>query len=459
MSNWKLHAKNFSYFCKAEFHFPLEHFPIPIQDVAIACSGGADSVFLVLWAYHFFEKNITLIHFNHALRGAESDADEIFVQQIASDLQLKFISKKLKNPPSIYNEDQLRQLRHEFFKQILFREQIAYLLLGHQKDDVAETLLMRLIRGSSLSGLCAPRPIQKFPHGTYWRPLLDYDRATIEQTLRHCQISWRQDKSNLQNDFLRNRIRNEVLPELRKLSYDNITHRLSRTRRLLEEDENALECLAQTWASLIQPQTPLPCSIFRFQPPGIVKRILKQWLHLQKLQDFCQWDFLENLLRVILAQKRHRMSAGDNTFLVFDKDTLFVEKKQNWPEIVVTQPCTLFLPNAILKIQDPSHEKIIAPEKAQQQTTFYFSKNIFLKIHHWDLNLLKRQLSAQEKVLLSKFLKKQPDASLLSQNLPIITSSQKMLLWVPFLPFQQIKISSNPKMKALILTYLKHSPK
>src|SRR4051812_31203446 len=143
---------------------------------SVAFSGGADSVALLLliWA-HWPERRARLqaLHFNHRLRGRESNADEAFCRQVARSLGVKFLSDSWRTARSGASEAELRAARHDFLSR-----HSRVLWFGHQQDDVAETMLMRLARGSGTAGLAAPRPVHEMSsRHVNLRPLLTLKKA------------------------------------------------------------------------------------------------------------------------------------------------------------------------------------------------------------------------------------------------------------------------------------------
>ena len=183
------------------------------QNWGIACSGGADSVFLLLLifaAYPQLREKITVLHYNHRLRGADSFTDQTFVKELSFLLNLKFKTKigPVKMPS---DEGSLRNHRRSFFTDSIAALGGTILLQGHNLDDIAETLLWRIPRGVGVEGLCSPRPIEKFKEFWFVRPLLNQTRGEIRQKLKKFKIQWREDKSNESGIYLRNRLRKNTL--------------------------------------------------------------------------------------------------------------------------------------------------------------------------------------------------------------------------------------------------------
>ena len=184
---------------------------------AVAFSGGADSLALLLifWAEGpgRWGRDFVVLHFNHRLRGRAADADEKFCAQVCAALGVTFVAGPWRRAHKGASEAEARAARFEFFGREMSRRKIRLLWLGHQQDDIAETMLMRLARGSGTAGLAAPRPAQAMPGGRWHlRPMLTLKKAEIVAALRAAGAAWREDASNDRGVFFRNRIRRAVLP-------------------------------------------------------------------------------------------------------------------------------------------------------------------------------------------------------------------------------------------------------
>lgn len=195
------------------------------KSVMIAISGGVDSVVLFDIISQINQelaqpKRLVIAHFNHNLR-SESGVDADFVKEIATQNNLVYYIQEWANPATRNIEAAAREARYRFFAEIIEREQIDVLLTGHHLNDLAETVLMRLTRGTSLRGLRGIEPNyrrllmtngKKSVHVQMMRPLLKIPKATLleyacEQGLMHVE-----DSSNQDMKFFRNRIRNQILP-------------------------------------------------------------------------------------------------------------------------------------------------------------------------------------------------------------------------------------------------------
>lgn len=212
--------------------------------VLVAVSGGPDSVALLYTLNLLKDKfKIKLIvgHINHKLRAEESDKDEEFVRALSEKLSLRFLSKaievrKTAQKKKMSIEDCARQIRYSALESIANRNKATKVALGHNLDDQAETILIRLIRGSGPLGLCGIPAVR----GKFIRPLIQTKREEIDSFLKDNLWEWRVDWSNFNMDYLRNRVRLKLLSLIKKEFNPNIVEVLARTAQLLSEEKDYL---------------------------------------------------------------------------------------------------------------------------------------------------------------------------------------------------------------------------
>jgi tRNA(Ile)-lysidine synthase len=212
--------------------------------VVVAVSGGPDSVallFVLLELKNELNLSLFVAHVNHKLRGNESDQDQEFVRKLASDLNLKFyrrsfqVKKKAKKL-RLSVEECARRIRHNYLNELADKLKAQKIALGHNFNDQAETVLMRLIRGSGSLGLSGIPPVKN----KIIRPLIEIRREEIETFLKSKNIPFRIDSSNLRTDYLRNRVRLKLLPILKKEYNPKIEETLNRTASILRAEEELL---------------------------------------------------------------------------------------------------------------------------------------------------------------------------------------------------------------------------
>jgi tRNA(Ile)-lysidine synthase len=223
--------------------------------VVVGCSGGADSVALLRCLAELRNAPVTgtadsrgsliAAHFNHGLRGQESDGDQRFVQTLATQLGLGCeigIGDGNKN-----DESSLREARLQFLVQVAKRTGARYIALAHSADDNVETILHHLFRGTGpagLAGIGSPRPIDD--DLVIMRPLLQTGRQTIRDAMRAENHPWREDSSNAELDYRRNWIRNELLP-LVESKYSGASRAMVRAIEGQREWRQIIDRLARDW--------------------------------------------------------------------------------------------------------------------------------------------------------------------------------------------------------------------
>jgi tRNA(Ile)-lysidine synthase len=211
--------------------------------VVVAVSGGADSVALLsllLEVRTQFELDLIVAHLNHNLRGTASDEDEEFVRVLAHRLGTRFISEKIPAEDVKARlgglENWAREQRYAFLLRAAGSVHSQKVALGHTMNDQAETFLMRLFRGSGSVGLSA----MSFRREMFIRPLLSIQRKEILEYLKLRGIQWREDASNLDTQYLRNRLRQELIPSFQDRYNPKIVPQLAATADILREESEAL---------------------------------------------------------------------------------------------------------------------------------------------------------------------------------------------------------------------------
>ena len=190
--------------------------------LAVGVSGGADSVAL-LRALKERSGPLGLVlhaaHLHHGLRGSEADADLAFARELAAQLGLPFHEARIDiaaeaKAQSETIEEAARRLRYGWFRQLMASGEVEAVATAHTRDDQAETVLAKFLRGAWTEGFSGIYPVVEFPEGRILRPLLAATRAEVEAYLNLLGQGWREDSSNRHLTFTRNRIRHELLPLL-----------------------------------------------------------------------------------------------------------------------------------------------------------------------------------------------------------------------------------------------------
>jgi tRNA(Ile)-lysidine synthase len=227
----------------------------PGERVGVAVSSGADSVALLLLLLELREKLgviLSVVHFNHKLRGKASDADEKFVSKLAAKHGLEFhtasvrVAAKAKKERANL-EDAARRARYDFFQSLVESGKLTRIAVAHTADDQAETVLAHLMRGTGIAGLGGIHPVA----GSVFRPLLGIRRTELREFLRAKKQSWREDATNRDTTKMRARIRKKLLPLLEKQFQPAIVNHLATLADLAREDEAFFDALVEERAAAL----------------------------------------------------------------------------------------------------------------------------------------------------------------------------------------------------------------
>lgn len=265
--------------------------------VVCAVSGGADSMALLCCLSSLREElgiEISVAHFNHLLRKEASDADESFVKDFCEARNIPFFSRRgdvaaYAEAQGLGLEEAARELRYAFFRELPCDK----LALAHHADDNSETVLLHFLRGSGLRGLRGMLP----KRDKLVRPLLSVNREQILAYLRTEGISWREDESNGSDFCRRNRLRHGVMPLLREEESD-LAEKITRQSRLLREEDEFLDGLAQALLEKAKRQQGYDCETLLQAPPVLQRRALRLMTQKELPKDvaYCHIEALQALL-------------------------------------------------------------------------------------------------------------------------------------------------------------------
>jgi len=209
----------------------------------IGVSGGSDSM-ACLAAFKELNLDITCAHVNYKLRENESDQDEIFIAKFCQNNQIPFYSKavdckKYCADYKLSTQEGARDIRYNFFNELLTQQDADYIITAHQIEDQSETVLLNLIRGTGSKGISGIPEIRE----RILRPLINATKSEILGFLEENSINYRTDSSNLSNTYNRNFLRNKILPELFE-RFPNLFHQINKTALQVKQDYNLLDQVA-----------------------------------------------------------------------------------------------------------------------------------------------------------------------------------------------------------------------
>ena len=301
---------------------------LPGEHVVCAVSGGADSVALLHCLLALREPlriTVSAAHYNHCLRGKASQEDEAFVRRLCASWDVSLAAEQgdvmghaAQTGKSI--EEAARHLRYDF----LFR-QPGVIAVAHHADDQTETVLLNLLRGTGLKGLCAMAPRQD----RLVRPLLSVTRQEIETYLLEHNLEHREDATNREDDALRNRLRHHVLPLL-QAENPSLSQTVGRMTSLLREEEAYLSaqtaellekaCLDGGWS----------CKVLAAAPGVLRRRAIRQLLTIPK-PAMHHVDAVETLLQDLSGSAEVQLSHGWIARREYDRLTLTqLQEQPEW---------------------------------------------------------------------------------------------------------------------------------
>ncbi|WPJ96890.1 tRNA lysidine(34) synthetase TilS [Coraliomargarita algicola] len=452
---------------------------VRLQDagpVLVACSGGADSVFMLCILVARAKElgiQVNVAHYNHRWRDEDSDADAAFVESLADALELPFFSDFRPDYEAAFTETTARALRLEFLRKVAKERDCQDIAFGHQLDDILETQLQRIVRGCASDGLAAPRPVSSFEgHPTHLRPLLHLRAGDVRMALHVTSAIWREDSSNDDVSIARNALRQQIIPDLAEALGRDPSVGAARTRRLLEEDAAALDLLArqylpQAYAHALS----LARAALREVPTALLRRALAEWLNGHGLISSVGAPAMDILIEVLRSDReRYRMSAGSH-YLIIDAQSLSWEHEDAAALQEPLRPTLLglgepaFLSTGalieaeVVELSDSLRQQVESGAMdPRTQAVIHYGGEQSYRIRGWQPGDRFHPLGAPGgKKLKDCFIDRRiPQAE--RKTLPLVLNALQEIIWVPgFPPAESCKICPSTK-KALRLTYQTRKP-
>ena len=286
--------------------------------ILLAVSGGVDSVVLT----HLCAKlnlHVSLAHCNFNLRGNESDIDEDFVLELADTLETEvfiesFETEAYARSKKISIQMAARELRYNWFEELRETLQFDYIFTAHHANDNLETVLINFVRGTGLEGLTGiPER-----NGAIIRPLLPFSRADIEEYARNSHLKWREDSSNASGKYLRNKIRQEIIPVLFELN-PQMLDSFENTRKNLHESSDLVEDYISALFPRIANEEEFGYS-FRINLLKTIPHLRAVLYELFRSFGFTEWNDVYDLLEAqpgkIVYSKTHRLIKDRENLLL-----------------------------------------------------------------------------------------------------------------------------------------------
>lgn len=294
------------------------------DSVVVALSGGADSVSLLCVLKELSEDlgiTVSACHVNHGLRGKESDSDMNFCQQLCEQLNIELhilntdVRSFQKKHESI--EETARRVRYDFFAEVSDGKKLA---TAHNCNDSAETVLLNMVRGTGLKGLCGIPPVR----GNIIRPIINCTRDEVEEYCKGNSLHYVTDKTNLSTDYTRNKIRHNILPGLMQIN-PSLLQTVSRMENNLREDNELLEALADEALQSAKAQRGYKTAVLSQQPKPILRRAIRRMLINGGIEPSALR--IEMSEEIILAGKG-KINPCRGKFITIRKGEVFIEEQE-----------------------------------------------------------------------------------------------------------------------------------
>ncbi len=403
-------------------NFPFLHG----KKLLIAISGGIDSIVLshLLHLSHF---DISFAHCNFKLRGNESDEDELFIKALANKFDIKvlttcFDTEKYAKENKISIQIAARELRYNWFKDLVKEHHFDYIITGHNTNDNLETFLINLSRGTGLEGLTGIPPINE----NVVRPLLAFSRDEIVLFAIKNNITWREDKSNASIKYVRNKIRHKVLPILKEIN-PNLLSTFQNTLTYLNESQQIIdEKVSEISSKIIKKDAN---GLFKIAVLELEKTANKKAYLYQILKDygFTEWNDVLDLTKAQsgkqLFSKEYRL-IKDRDFIILTEINANLESKKQFE-----------ITDSTKKINNPIslNFNIVDEEIDIDNKTIYVDRDLLkfpLSVRKWEYGdyFCPKGMKGTKKI--SRYFKDKKLSLLDKENIWLLANADNEIIWV-----------------------------
>ena len=392
------------------------------KKLLLACSGGADSVVL---AHLCVAANldIALAHCNFNLRGEESDGDEDFVRELASKIGVEIYVKTFDTKQYVEThrgsvQMAARELRYQWFDELLKTKGFDYVLTAHHADDSLETFLINLSRGTGIDGLSGIPEVNE----QVVRPLLPFSQEEIVEYATSESIEWREDSSNASSKYLRNKIRHQIVPILKELHPTFLQNFLNTQNHLQQTNDLVVNNLNELKAKLFEPRD------------GAIKINIAELEQLQPLESylyglfkdygFTEWEDVKALLTAMSGKQ----VVSKTHLLLKDRDCLILSEIKNR----VSQTYPVYIDGTASESPIKLKLENVKNLENQGQNVVFLDKeklNFPLVLRNWEKGDYFYPFGMKGKKKLSKFFKDEK-MDVISKEKQWLLCSDNEIVWV-----------------------------
>lgn len=431
-----------------EFYQHCKHnnFWLAPTKLLLAISGGVDSMVLLdlmQQVAHVDCLDIGVVHINHDLR-PESIVEYDYLKNYCNKQNIPFYSRRWQTGNKTSNvEERARNFRYTFFLEIMQKHGYSSLITAHHSDDQAETILMKLIRGSAFTNLVGIRSEQPFSSGTLIRPLLLFSKESLIKYAHKKQLTYFEDASNQENIYTRNRIRNQVIPILKQENehflkhMTEFSHQIKMASEIIEAD---MALKYHRWVKKTKKTWQIDLTELKYEKENqqlfflmffFQKSLIQQKVAINKAQ-------LNQIVTIInQVQPQMKVDIGQGWEFCKSYDVAYVQKGEpirRTEEMTVTLNESVFLSETEWFAIELVDQPIKKPKKIQiwKEYNCFFSQNMFLP-------LTLRHRVEGDKIRITEQMSKKISRVFIDKKIPnsireeawIVCSADQTILWVP----------------------------
>ncbi len=396
------------------------------RKLLIAISGGIDSVVLT-HLLHQLKYNISLAHCNFQLRGQESDLDEVFIKNLSKELSIKAFTVQFKTEQyakehKLSTQLAARKLRYDWFYELGEKHNFDYILTAHHADDNLETFLINLTRGTGLDGLTGIPTV----NNKIVRPLLTFSQEEIKNYAINNTISWREDASNAQTKYLRNKIRHEIIPSLKELN-PSLLESFNKTSNFLKQSQ---QIVSDKTEEVFKEITNIEGDLIKINISKLVQLSNPKAYLYQLLKDykFTEWN---DVYHLIYAQSGKKVVTNSYTLLK-DRDFLLLlrtdKKAPVMQESIIIHKENTRITNPINLLFENVHQ-----QKNISSNSIYVDKNLLnypLYLRRWKNGDYFYPSGMIGKKKISKYFKDEKLSVFDKKNIWLLCTNDDKIIWI-----------------------------
>ncbi|NBC82099.1 MAG: tRNA lysidine(34) synthetase TilS [Bacteroidetes bacterium] len=398
------------------------------DSVLVAVSGGIDSMCL-LHSLRKLNINIGVAHCNFHLRGHESDADEAFVRHYCQQFQIPLYVKSYdtdtySKQQRISVQEAARELRYSWFDELMNTHNYRAVAVAHNKDDVVETILLNLARGTGLKGLTGIKPKLNY----VVRPFLFASRHEIVEYVSNEQIPFREDSSNAETKYARNKLRHEIIPKFREINPKFTENVLNASEILNDIDihlEKDMELFRSAYVSKQHQMTIIDHRNFMQAP---------FWMKYTFLKDYgFHANQINNITRSVMQEKPGNLFLSDEYELLVDRQQCVIRKIQPKEHAVIHLHENQYVLNHPIHLswEILDRNKNFSVSSAPHIAMVDYNTITFpLKIRKWKKKDSFHPLGMHNSKKLSDFFIDRKISRFEKENIWLLTNQQDQIIWI-----------------------------